>query len=243
MAPGGSPGVFFQSYPRDVIYAFGNCELDAGLFELRRGGQVVKLAPKAFDMLHYQVEHRDRVVSKAELLDRLWPGEHVTEAVLPSNVTAIRKAIQEPGAEARPIQTVHGRGYRFVASVAEQSPGREGGEPEERELFIGREAAMAALGDPLDDAMAGRGGIAMLVGEPGIGKTRTANALGAAARSRGFRVAEGRCWEGEDPLRTHCHSTRPKRPRQTNPRPGQAQAGQHVASGGEAPPDQQPGRA
>ena len=113
----GEPG-----YPHGMIHAFGAFELDDGLFELRREGRVVKLPPKTFDLLLYLVRHRDRVVSKAELLDRLWEGEHVTEAVLPTNVSAARAALGDARARSGMIQTVHGRGYRFVASVEERLP-------------------------------------------------------------------------------------------------------------------------
>ncbi len=58
-----------------VIYRFGAFELDEGLYQLRREGEPVKLEPKVFDVLLTLVRHRDRVVSKDELLDRLWPGE------------------------------------------------------------------------------------------------------------------------------------------------------------------------
>ena len=100
-----------------MIHAFGDFELDDGLFELRREGRVVKLPPKTFDLLLYLVRHRDRVVSKSELLDRLWSGEHVTEAVLPTNVSAARAALGDSRERPGMIQTVHGRGYRFVAAV------------------------------------------------------------------------------------------------------------------------------
>jgi hypothetical protein len=60
-----------------VIFSFAELELDEGLYQLRKRGKVVKLAPKAFDLLLYLIRHRDGVVSKAELLDELWPGEHV----------------------------------------------------------------------------------------------------------------------------------------------------------------------
>ena len=84
-----------------MIFSFADLELDEGLYQLRKQGEVVKLAPKAFDLLLYLIHHRDRVVPKAELLDQLWPGEHVTEAVLPSNVAAVRRALQGGRSRAR----------------------------------------------------------------------------------------------------------------------------------------------
>jgi DNA-binding CsgD family transcriptional regulator len=63
--------------------------------------------------------------------------------------------------------------------------------------FVGREVELAALTADLDAAAAGRGGVVLLAGEPGIGKTRLAEELAAQASARGARVLWGRCWEGE----------------------------------------------
>jgi DNA-binding winged helix-turn-helix (wHTH) protein/tetratricopeptide (TPR) repeat protein len=181
-----------------MIHAFGAFELDDGLFELRRNGRVVKLPPKTFDLLLYLVRHRDRVVSKGELLDRLWAGEHVTEAVLPTNVSAARSALGDARGRSGMIQTVHGRGYRFVAAVEERLAADDT-TPDvvEPHLFVGRDDVMADLTSQLGDSFAGRGRVAMLVGEPGIGKTCTASELVAEARRRGALVLEGHATEGE----------------------------------------------
>ena len=107
-----------------MIYAFGPFELDSDLYELRRGGEALKLAPKAFDVLLHLVRHHERVVAKAELLDAVWPGEHVTESVLPANVNAIRNALGDERAEARRAPLPHPRspgsrpGRRPAASSA-----------------------------------------------------------------------------------------------------------------------------
>jgi DNA-binding winged helix-turn-helix (wHTH) protein/tetratricopeptide (TPR) repeat protein len=178
-----------------VIYAFADLELDEGLYQLRRRGSVVNIAPKAFDLLLYLVRHRDRVVTKAELLDELWSGEHVTESVLPSNVAVVRKALQSGRSRGKLIQTVHGRGYRFAAEVEEREEGPE--VPRETGLFVGRDEVMRELRADLDEVFSGRGRLAMLVGEPGIGKTRTAEELASEARRKGALVADGRCYEGE----------------------------------------------
>jgi DNA-binding winged helix-turn-helix (wHTH) protein len=179
-----------------VIFAFADLELDVALYQLRKRGGVVKLAPKAFDLLLYLIQHRTRVVSKAELLDQLWPGEHVTESVLHSNVAAVRKALQSERSRSKLIQTIHGRGYHFVAPVEEREEAAIA--PREAGLFIGRQDVMGELRADLDQVFSGRGRVAMLVGEPGIGKTRTAEELArrgggarsspraAATRARGF---------------------------------------------------------
>ena len=73
-----------------MIHAFRGCEFDEEPFQLRRRGRVVKLEPKAFDLLAYLLRHRDRVVPKQELLRAVWPDVAVTESVLPSCVGAVR---------------------------------------------------------------------------------------------------------------------------------------------------------
>ena len=64
-----------------------------------------------------------------------------------------------------------------------------------RDLFVGRAVEMAQLSEALEDALAGRGRIVTIVGEPGIGKTRTAEELAAVAAARDAEVLWGRCPE------------------------------------------------
>jgi DNA-binding winged helix-turn-helix (wHTH) protein len=96
-----------------LSYQFGDFELDLALFELRRGGARVKIDPRAFSLLHYLLEHRDRVVLKHELLSEVWSGTAVHPSVLPTNIRRIRSALGQPARDPQPIQTLHGRGYRF----------------------------------------------------------------------------------------------------------------------------------
>jgi DNA-binding winged helix-turn-helix (wHTH) protein/tetratricopeptide (TPR) repeat protein len=181
-----------------VIVAFADCELDRELYQLRRRGRVVKLEPKVFDVLAHLIEHRERVVTKNELLDALWPGEALSESVLPRAIAAARRAVGDTRAKARVIETVHGRGYRFVAELREPA---EAGAPAAPEppagVFVGRERTLEQLERALSAALGGRGSLVLLAGEPGIGKTRTAEELARIARERGARVLVGRCFEGE----------------------------------------------
>jgi DNA-binding winged helix-turn-helix (wHTH) protein/tetratricopeptide (TPR) repeat protein len=181
-----------------VVIAFADCEIDRELYQLRRRGRVVKLEPKVFDVLAHLALHRDRVVTKNELLDALWPGEALSESVLPRAIAAARRAVGDTRAKARVIETVHGRGYRFVADV--QDPGTRTpppAPPPARAIFVGRERTIARLERALDAALGGAGGLVLLAGEPGIGKTRTAEELARVARERGAQVLHGRCFEGE----------------------------------------------
>jgi DNA-binding winged helix-turn-helix (wHTH) protein len=95
---------------------FGDCVLDAGARRFFRAGQEVHLPPKAFELLLLLVQCRPRAVSKAELLDRIWPGVFVSDASLAKMVSRIREAIGH--SDHTPIlRTVHGYGYAFAAPV------------------------------------------------------------------------------------------------------------------------------
>jgi DNA-binding winged helix-turn-helix (wHTH) protein/dienelactone hydrolase len=96
----------------------GAVELDEGVFELRRDGAPIALEPQAFDVLVHLVRHRDRVVSKEELMDTVWGGRFVSETAVTSRIKQVRRALGDDGHAQRLIRTVHGRGYRFVADVA-----------------------------------------------------------------------------------------------------------------------------
>ena len=84
---------------------------------LWRGAEVVALSPKAFDMLYYLVTHRDRLVTKDELLDAVWPETAVSDAVVRVVIGALRKVLGDTARAPRFIATVPRRGYRFLASV------------------------------------------------------------------------------------------------------------------------------
>lgn len=102
-----------------VRYLFDECELDTDAYELRRAGEPVKVEPQVFELLAHLLRHRDRMVTKEELLDEIWGGRFVSESALTSRLKAARRAIGDDGQAQRLIRTVHGRGYRFVAPVEE----------------------------------------------------------------------------------------------------------------------------
>ncbi|RMF87773.1 MAG: hypothetical protein D6736_12090 [Nitrospinota bacterium] len=104
-----------------MIYRFEDYELDTRLYELRHHGQPLKLEPQVFNLLLYLIQHWDRVVSREELLDYLWPDRFVSEGILSQRLMAARRAIGDSGREQRLIQTVHGRGYRFIGRVEEEA--------------------------------------------------------------------------------------------------------------------------
>src|SRR6266496_3128398 len=100
-------------------FAFGSYRLDPAKRLLLRDGMLVPLAPKAFDTLLFLVDHRERVVSKNELLHEIWPDTIVEEASLSQQIFLLRKALGDGSDESTYIATVSRRGYRFVAPVTE----------------------------------------------------------------------------------------------------------------------------
>jgi DNA-binding response OmpR family regulator len=98
-----------------MLYRFGNYELDAQRCELRCAGQLVAIEPKVFEVLVYLLQHRDRVVTKEELLEQCWSGTFVSDAALTRCLAKVRKTVQPEPAGPPVIKTLYGRGYCFVA--------------------------------------------------------------------------------------------------------------------------------
>jgi DNA-binding response OmpR family regulator len=80
-----------------MVYAFGEFTLDDQLYQLRRAGEAVKVEPQVFKLLTYLIVHRDRVVSREELFEQLWPGQVVSEAALTYCMAKARKAVHDDG--------------------------------------------------------------------------------------------------------------------------------------------------
>src|SRR5919108_4726065 len=100
-----------------MYYIFGDYTLDTQRYELHHAGEPIKLRRKVFQVLAYLLAHRDRVVSKQELLEHLWPNQFVGDETLTSCIKALRKALGEWGRTPRFLRTLHGQGYRFVGAV------------------------------------------------------------------------------------------------------------------------------
>jgi len=198
-----------------VTFLFGRFELDASSYKLRRDGNEVPLQPKVFDAIRYLIEHHDRVVLKEELLEALWPGEHVNDTAVPWTISRARKVLGQGADDKHPIETVRGRGYRFVGAVRSgrafepssapsavpassriQLVGGKGGLATPSDPFVGRADAMERLTAALHAAGTGRGRLCLLTGDAGIGKTRCINELSAIAKDRRLSVWTGRCLEG-----------------------------------------------
>jgi pimeloyl-ACP methyl ester carboxylesterase/DNA-binding winged helix-turn-helix (wHTH) protein len=101
-----------------ATYCFGSFTLDLDRFRLEREGKPVHVERQVFDVLAYLITHRDRVVSKPELLDNVWGDRFVSESALSSRIKVARRVVGDDGARQQVIRTVFGRGYQFIADVA-----------------------------------------------------------------------------------------------------------------------------
>jgi len=128
---------------------FGPFELQPAARRLLVDGCPARLGARAFDLLLVLVERRERIVSKDELLDLVWPGLIVEENNLQVHISALRKICGPPA-----ISTIPGRGYRFTALLDSEAANSANARadapipahnlPSPRGRFIGREAALAA---------------------------------------------------------------------------------------------------
>ena len=101
----------------DYVYQFGIFKLDPAERSLTRRGESVPLTPKAFDTLCVLVENSERLVSKQQLLERVWPETYVEEKTLAQNVFTLRKALGVDSHGRDYIETVPKKGYRFFSRV------------------------------------------------------------------------------------------------------------------------------
>jgi len=174
------------------------------------GSQAIKLRPKAFAVLDYLLEHPGRLVTKEELLNAVWPGTFVGEAVLKVVIRQIREALGDDHRSPRFIETAHRRGYRFIGPIADrrQTAGndldkrsnngssssllRSAHSPPE---VVGRDDALSRMRGWLDQTLAGERQIIFVTGEPGIGKTALVDAFARGISNQNIRIGRGQCLE------------------------------------------------
>ena len=101
-----------------MIYVIGPCVLDTGRFEVRREGRSVAVEPQVFDLLVLLLENRDRIVTRDEIIEKVWKGRIVSDAAISSRIKAARRVIGDDGKSQSLIRTIHRRGIRFVGGVA-----------------------------------------------------------------------------------------------------------------------------
>src|SRR5262245_18164456 len=146
------------------------------------GERRLELTPRAFAVLRHLVEHRERLVTKEDLLAAVWRGVAVSDAALSTCNRDLRRAHGDSSEAPRYIRTVHRRGFRFVGPIAGRPgpslPARRGsageGDPTAAwatSELVGREAELGQLRNRWARAMDQERQVVFVTGEPGIGKT------------------------------------------------------------------------
>jgi Tol biopolymer transport system component/DNA-binding winged helix-turn-helix (wHTH) protein len=110
-----------------VTFRFDDIQVEPGTFGVLKAGCEVQIEPKTFNVLLFMIENRGRLIEKDELLDALWKDTHVTENALTREIARLRKVLGDDPKQARYIQTVHTRGYRFIAHVEVMNGDRRNG--------------------------------------------------------------------------------------------------------------------
>ncbi len=202
------------------LYRFDVFELDVGLYRLTRAGEPVSIGPKPFDLLLYLIRHTQRTISKAELIREVWQAEAVSDSSIPTCITVVRRALGDDPDNPRFIQTVRGRGYRFIGNAISEAETRADSDRQpattlRSKTFVGRQTEMASLSAGLSHALSDDPQTFLLMGDAGMGKTRMIEEFAHYATAQGAAVLVGRCreeagapafWPWIQILRTHIES-------------------------------------
>jgi len=103
------------------VFLFDDVRVEPSSFRVFKGGKAVQLEPKALSLLLFLIENPGRLIEKEEILDKIWSGAFVTENALAREIAKLRKTLGDDPKAARYIQTVHTRGYRFIAEVKQSN--------------------------------------------------------------------------------------------------------------------------
>ena len=157
----------------------------------------IQLSRAQYGLLHHLVDHAGQLVTHQELLEAVWPRTAIEPQVVKTNISHLRRLLDDAPKRPRFIETLHRRGYRFVAPVAD-GRAAEAVTPLATTRLVGRDAALAALWQSFRAARAGALQIAFITGESGIGKTALAQEFQQQliASERTVQVAHGQCVEG-----------------------------------------------
>lgn len=171
---------------------FGPFRLSGRHGPLLRGSTEVRLQPKAIALLWALLRQNGGVLSRAALLDAVWPGSAVGDEALTFQIQALRRALEDDPKLPRYVLTVHRVGFRFGAPVQAGSASPAAVTPV---LFVGRERELERLQALYARAAAGERQLVLLTGEAGIGKSGLIERFlaGLAALPRPPRSSRGHC--------------------------------------------------
>ena len=186
--------------PREPI-DFGPFRLDTDPDRLWRGSEEVALRAKSLSVLAYLARRPGRLVTKDELREQVWGAAHVSDTTLRVTVREIRAALGDDQTSSQYVETVPGRGYRFVPDPAASSglesagdPGAERPPAGQGEPIVGRRREIEHLLNRFLEADKGRRQIVFLAGEPGVGKTTLVQLFMERLEGRpGTTLVTGQC--------------------------------------------------
>ncbi|HET9958949.1 MAG TPA: AAA family ATPase [Polyangiaceae bacterium] len=175
--------------------------------QLWREDELVAVRPKTFAVLWYLISHSQRLVTKEELLNEVWGAVNVGDGVLKTSLKEIRQALADSVTHPRFVETAHGRGYRFIAAIAQPRRGSSSGRPAigcaneppeaaSARVSCGRQPQLAQLRVALQRANTAQRQVVFVSGEAGIGKTHLMKAFLQPLETQGeVVVARGQCVE------------------------------------------------
>jgi DNA-binding winged helix-turn-helix (wHTH) protein len=172
---------------------FGDFQFDSANECLWHCGRRLTLTPRPFAVLRYLVEHPQRLVTHDEMLEALWPETYVQPQVLRTYVLELRKLFGDDPANPQFIETVPKRGYRFLASVTQESAAGN-----DQAILVGRDVELAALLAHFERAQKADRPTLFLTGEAGIGKTALIDVFcnRICSGRASVRIARGQSIEG-----------------------------------------------
>ncbi len=188
-----------QPHPSPALLDFGEFELNETNACLLRDGQAVALAPTPFLLLCVLARQPGSLVSKDALLDAVWGHRFVSDSVLKTAISDLRKVLRDDPKHPRFIETVSRRGYRFIAvsppaaSIPPTSMAVTATDTHPFPPFIGRIDEASRLKRAWERAGVGQRAVVWLAGEPGIGKTTLIEHF--LAGLGGIACARGHCME------------------------------------------------
>ena len=161
------------------VYKFPPFRLNLAEATLHRDAVELQVRPKTFSVLSVLVQNHNKLVTKDNLMLTVWPDVIVEDQALKNCIRELRQILGDNPRSAEFIQTVHGRGYRFIAPVSgvdlDPAANLQNDEPERQHILVDRDEPLAQLNEYLSRALTGERQLVFINGEAGIGKSALAD--------------------------------------------------------------------
>jgi DNA-binding winged helix-turn-helix (wHTH) protein/predicted ATPase len=186
----------------DLHLLFGPFRLDPLNAQLWRGSQEIALRPKTFEVLRHLVDRPGQLVTKAALLDAVWAEVAVSDSMPAVCVKELRKALGDGARTPKFIETIHRRGYRFIAEVTTAEAKKASSLPSAKTprtpaaIMVGRDLELEKLRHWYSQTLEGHRRVIFVSGEAGIGKSTFVNSfMDSIAEEKAACIARGQCIE------------------------------------------------